>query len=244
MSTEIHPEGAEPAPAGNGSKTRRGWALLGQIAVGAVVIWAALSGLGRLLVAYWVPSRFGRADSVVVEFLADHRIPAGNTISLGAVLLADTLTVAVVAAVSVVGLLVILRRWEEPLFLATVVIGEVLIFTATTAVVERERPPVVHLDAAPPTSDFPSGHTAAAICLYGALAVLAGVLIKRRVYRRAAWVIAIAIPVLVAAGRLYRGMHFPTDVLASALLGGLWLAWMTRIYPLGKGVARAATTRA
>jgi hypothetical protein len=32
---------------------------------------------------------------------------------------------------------------------------------------------VRHLDQAPPTSSFPSGHLAAAICFYGALALLA-----------------------------------------------------------------------
>jgi membrane-associated phospholipid phosphatase len=33
-----------------------------------------------------------------------------------------------------------------------------------------------------------------------------------------------AIPLAVALSRLYRGMHFPTDVLAGAAAGGAWLA--------------------
>jgi membrane-associated phospholipid phosphatase len=32
-----------------------------------------------------------------------------------------------------------------------------------------------------------------------------------------------AIPLAVALSRLYRGMHFPTDVLAGAAAGGAWL---------------------
>ena len=31
------------------------------------------------------------------------------------------------------------------------------------------------------------------------------------------------VPVAVGVSRLYRGMHFPTDVVAGAIGGGLWL---------------------
>ena len=33
----------------------------------------------------------------------------------------------------------------------------------------------------------------------------------------------LCLPVVVGLSRLYRGMHYPTDVLAGALVGGLWL---------------------
>ena len=39
-----------------------------------------------------------------------------------------------------------LKRWREPLFLAVAVIGEVTIFVSTTLLVDRDRPPVPHLD--------------------------------------------------------------------------------------------------
>lgn len=214
------------------------------MATGAIVLWAVFAGLGKLLVGYWAPSRFGETDGDVVEYLAAERTPTGKTVSLGLVLLADTVTVAVLTGVVVAGLYLAFRRWVEPLFLVACVTGETAIFTATTAVVDRQRPPVTHLDLSPPTSSFPSGHTAAAICLYGGIAVVGGALIRRRVYRRLLWTIAVLVPLMVALGRLYRGMHFPSDVVAGAVLGVLWLTWLTRIYPLGKGAARAVTTRA
>ncbi len=237
-----HSAGDEPSPEGRATPAWR--SVLIRMLAGALALWALFAGLGTLVVNYWAPSRFGRADGDVVEFLESERTPTGEVISLGMVLLADTITVVALATVVGIGLYLALRRWAEPLFLAACVFGETLIFTATTAVVDRERPPVAHLDVSPPTSGFPSGHTAAAICLYGGIALLGGVLIKKRLYRRLLWGVAIAFPLLVAAGRLYRGMHFPSDVTASAILGVLWLTWMTRIYPLGKGVARAGMTRA
>lgn len=35
---------------------------------------------------------------------------------------------------------------------------------------------------------------------------------------------AVATPVLVAAARMYRGMHHPTDVLGSVVLAALWVS--------------------
>ena len=75
----------------------------------------------------------------------------------------------------------------------------------------------------PPTSSFPSGHTGAAIALYGYLAVI----LLRNVTPQ--WVaVSLAmlgslIPIVVTASRVDRGMHYLTDVLAGALASGIWL---------------------
>jgi membrane-associated phospholipid phosphatase len=73
-----------------------------------------------------------------------------------------------------------------------------------------------------PTSSFPSGHTAAAVALYGCIAILVFWIYSRRPATRVAVVVLCCIPV-VGMSRLYRGMHYPSDVLAGALTGGLWL---------------------
>jgi len=215
--------------------------VVGLLLGGMLVLWGLFVGLGELVVHFWAHSRFGRADGSVDKYLAGHRSGTGNTVTLVMVYLADTLTVAIVTALVAVGVFFAVRRLREPLFLVAAVVGEVTTFVAVTAIVNRHRPPVPHLDASPPTSSFPSGHTAAAVCLYGGIALLLGVLIKRRNVRRLMWVIAAAVPVLVAVGRLYRGMHFPTDVLAGGLLGVLWLTWLMKVYPLGKASARERT---
>jgi membrane-associated phospholipid phosphatase len=54
----------------------------------------------------------------------------------------------------------------------------------------------------------------------------------RRPATRVAVVVLFCIPVVVGLSRLYRGMHYPTDVLAGALTGGLWLLLViTTLHP-------------
>ncbi len=37
-------------------------------------------------------------------------------------------------------------------------------------------------------------------------------------------ILCAAIPFTIASSRVYRGMHYPTDVMAGALLGAVWLS--------------------
>ncbi len=128
------------------------------------------------------------------------------------------------------------RSWRPVLLLAVALCGEIVVFLTTASLIDRPRPAVPHLDAhLPPTSSFPSGHTAAAICLYGAIAAI--VLAHARGRWRGRWrglviACAVGIIVVVAAARLYRGAHYPTDVLGSALFAVPWLVVTVRAFPL------------
>ncbi len=190
----------------------------------AVMIWLVLVLIGHLLGHQWKDSALVRWDASVDRHLAADRRQPWTEITHLATFLAETLTVIAVGLVAFVLLRLGLKRWREPLFLAVAVIGEVTIFVSTTLLVDRARPPVKHLDGAPPTSSFPSGHTAASVALYGGLAVIAwraGAAVWLRTLATAA---AVLVPVVVAVSRMYRGMHYPTDVTAGALLACCWLA--------------------
>lgn len=196
---------------------------IGRLVAGAVVVWGTLCGAGYLLTRPWHDTAFERRDAWVNRWFAAHRSSTWNTVTHWLTYAAETLTVIAVGAVFFAGLRIALGRWRESLFLAAALAGEVTIFLGTTVLIDRDRPPVSHLDDAPPTSSFPSGHTAAALVLYGALAIIAVRVSSRAWLRRLAVIVAVAVPVCVAFARLYRGMHFPTDVLGGAVLGLAWL---------------------
>lgn len=189
----------------------------------AVLVWAVLAGLGYVLTRWLPGTAFARWELSVDRWFVDQRSRSWNDVTQVGSHAAETYTVIAIGVVCVIGLRVVLGRWRESLFLAVALLGEVAIFVCTTLVIDRPRPAVPQLDAAPPTSSFPSGHVAAAVALYGGLAVVVWRSSRRGWLRAAAAVLAVGVPVAVGLSRLYRGMHFPTDVLCGALLGVLWL---------------------
>jgi len=118
------------------------------------------------------------------------------------------------------------RRWRPAVFFVVLLVGEVTIFVSSAALVGRDRPYVTLLDGHLPTSSFPSGHVAATACLYGGLAVF--LVPRTRTWLRGL-VIALAVfmPLMIAAARVYRGAHHPLDVTGGILLAVLWLTAVT-----------------
>jgi len=199
----------------------------------AVVILLVGVLVGLLLAKVASHGAFGRADTHVDRWFAAHRTNGLNQATHYVADAAETPTIAALAALTVAGAALAWRRWREPMLVAVAVAGEVLIFLTITLLVDRPRPPVERLDVAPPTSSFPSGHTAAAVALYGAWALLAWQRSRSALPRGLLTLLAIAVPVAVALSRMYRGMHYPTDVLAGVLLGAGWLAVTVRGIRLG-----------
>jgi undecaprenyl-diphosphatase len=142
--------------------------------------------------------------------------------SLGTVLGATETVVALTA----VGCLLLAWRGHGPrlpVFLAVAVAGETGLFLLASVVVHRLRPGIPHLDGAPPTSSFPSGHTAATIALACGLALGLARTRPGHPLRALSWLVAVLLPAFVLASRLYRGMHWPTDVAASVVFTLAWL---------------------
>ena len=161
-------------------------------------------------------------DSVNIWFF-DNRNPTINGASHVGSYLAETVTCIAILVVLFFAFRWWLGRWRDSFVLLAAIVGELLVFLIVTAVVNRARPDVPHLDVAPSTSSFPSGHTAAAVALYGCIAVIVLRNLQLRWVAISVAVICCVLPFVVGVSRLYRGMHHPTDVLFGALGGGIWL---------------------
>lgn len=193
------------------------------LGTGVVVLWGVFCLIGLLLTHVLNSGPMHTADLGVDKWLAADRTRLFNEITLGGTDLAQTPTVIAVTVAVVLLLRWRLGRWHEGLVLITVMVGELVIFFCVTKIIDRPRPHVHHLDAAPPTSSFPSGHTGAAVALYGGMTILMLWIYGRRPITTAIAAVLLFLPVFVGFSRLYRGMHYPSDVLAGALLGCAWL---------------------
>jgi undecaprenyl-diphosphatase len=193
----------------------------------AIVIWGVLVAVGSWLGP--AGNAVDRWDESVERSFADVRTPTWNTITHWITMSTETPTVVVLTVIAFVALRLALGRWRESFLLAVAVTGQAVIFVSITSLVDRDRPEVPHLDASPPTSSFPSGHTSAGIALYGGLAVIAFVAGAALWLRVLATALAVVDPVAVALSRMYRGMHHPSDVLGSLILAGCWLTAVTLV---------------
>ena len=94
---------------------------------------------------------------------------------------------------------------------------EISVYLIVVLAVDRPRPG--HRLETRLTGSYPSGHVAASIVLYGLLAFVLTRRVRSKGGRTALWTVAVVVPLVVAASRLYREMHHFSDVVAGALIG-------------------------
>jgi len=248
VSEGLEPEaGTDLVPAqketdiGNGTLGHRG-RIAAEVVIAWVLILGVIVGVGELITKDGNGNILG--DRTIPRWFAAYRTANWNHWSLIFSNLGATQDILIVSVAVCVVFLAVTRHWRPVIFVATVMFGELGAFLAAAAVVKRPRPDVTHLDQHLPTSAYPSGHTAATTCLYVALAIL--VIGHARGWWRWLFLIpAIAMPVLIALSRMYRGEHHPTDIAGSLLFAALWLTATSLLIkpnadrPAGEAVARS-----
>lgn len=181
---------------------------------------ALMVGLGLLVTGPLAGLEPLSREDAVNRALAARRTPLWDSVTEWLSTAAGTPGIVLVTLVCVIALVVLPRAplWREAVFLGGSVAVQSAVFLCVTVFVDRDRPEVHHLDAAPPTSSFPSGHVGASVALYGGLATL--LMTRTRGARRpmAAGVLLL-IPLAVGVSRMYRGMHHPSDVVGGLVNG-------------------------
>ncbi len=190
-------------------------AVVARLAVGLVafvgVAWAA----GEL----WL-SVAGSSEVDFMRTLARER-SAALIDTARVITWAGSTWVLVPLALVCVVLLVRAGRRQDALAVAVSLGGVIAIDSALKALVARPRPAVEHLQAVSGWS-YPSAHTGQAGAFWTSLLLVA---LSRTRTRRASWAataLAALIVLAVAWSRVYLGVHYPSDVIAGALLGCGW----------------------
>ena len=211
--------------------------------IGYAVLTALMIGIG-LLLTHALDGTVGGWDRHVSEYFARHRTSGLNDITKRATSGVSSLVrvrhadlPALIVAAAVVAFLARSGRWREGALLTIAFALEVTVFLSVKYVVARPRPAVFDLNAAPSNTSFPSGHTAAATVLFVGIALIVVLCTRNTVARTLSALVAAGVVGMVGFARVYRGLHFLTDVLVGALLG---LACLT----VAAVAVRAASRRA
>ena len=181
----------------------------------AVVLFGVYLALGKVIMG---PLGEIKGEESVSKWFVDQRTSALSPITKVISTANDTwYTIGLAIAFGLI-ILALTRKWWLGIIPVVAITVESSIFVPVTTLADRPRPEVSRLDEAPPTSSFPSGHTAASFALYWSLMFLAS-RIRNTALRTVVQVVCFVFPFLVGTSRLYRGMHHLTDVLLGMVLG-------------------------
>jgi membrane-associated phospholipid phosphatase len=185
---------------------------------GLAIITLISIGLGFFVVRVVERGSIGAADERVNGWLAAHRTGSRTEASLIGSIIAGGVVLPIVAGVSAL-IAAVFRRWRLAAFAVFSLAVESATYRGTTLVVHSHRPTVPRLEHLPVNASYPSGHTAAAIAVYGGLALLFTSRYRNGAFRTLAWTLVVAVVTFVATARMYRGMHHPLDVAGGIVIG-------------------------
>jgi membrane-associated phospholipid phosphatase len=189
------------------------------VLAGYVLLAAAAIGLGFLLVDVLVPIHaIGHSDESVNEWLAANRSGGLDDASYIGSSIGDIPFIPALVILVAVGA-AIMRRWRVFGFIVGAILIEVATYRVSSLIVHRDRPDVPRLDKLPVDQSYPSGHVAASIVVYVGLALLISAHLRSGRLKAMLWTLAVLLPLVVAASRMYRGMHHPLDASAGVLIG-------------------------
>ena len=116
-----------------------------------------------------------------------------------------------------------LRRIRGAILLTATMVGVSILNWVLKIFFQRARPEPFFGLSVPSSYSFPSGHSLASFCFYGALAALVAARLRSPVLRALVWAAAATIVIAVGFSRVYLGVHYPSDVIAGYATGFVWV---------------------
>ena len=193
------------------------------LVVGAAISVAAIWGFVKLAetVSEGATQQF---DETVLRWMAAHQVTWVQHVMFEVTLLGTGLVLMTMVVVAATFLWLTDHRFSA-LLLLIATWGGVAINSLLKSSFARPRPQVFEWGAQVLTSSFPSGHAMTATITYGTVAYLAARLQRRRLSRWITLILAAMLIALICFSRLYLGVHYPSDVVAGALMGLGWTAF-------------------
>lgn len=184
----------------------------------AVLALAAMLALFVKVADLLADRHAGLIDHTALSEAVEHRSPLATACMEAVSTLAElplALGIALLAAV----LAYRARSWSPVILIGGTALLSIALATFVKNVTERTRPPLATAVVHETGFSFPSRHTTVATALLLVAAYLLAHRTRSRTATAAWWTAALALSGLVAASRVYLGVHWATDVTAGFALG-------------------------
>jgi len=198
--------------------------------IAVAIAGIALVGFLLMTAAVLFFPAFQTVDARITGVMRDAAAPGTDALARSLTFLGDSWVMAALTVLGATWLLVRGRRAEAVLLTATMVIG-------TTAgnllkqLVERARPGLeIARIPVPDSYSFPSGHALAAFLYFGIAAFLFFIMARSARLKLWGWFVCSALAFGVALSRVYLGVHYLGDIIASWMLGSAFLLAAVLIY--------------
>jgi undecaprenyl-diphosphatase len=192
-----------------------------------------ISGTVIAAIATWAFGEFAesvvagttqRFDESVLAWMGAHHTRLLDAAMVEITALGTGLVVLMI--VSVAGLFLVLSGHRySALLLLVATAGGIALNLVLKLYFDRPRPHVIVWGTNAVSSSFPSGHAMSATIVYSTVAYLAARLQKRLWARWLTLLVAALVIVMISVSRMYLGVHYPSDVVAGALIGLGWAAF-------------------
>ncbi|WP_338920835.1 bifunctional DedA family/phosphatase PAP2 family protein [Pseudomonas silesiensis] len=165
-------------------------------------------------------------DQGVMTLVQEHRSATLDEVAVTFTLIGEFRYMLIFSTL-LTGLLLLARQWRQALFAGATLLITAMANTGIKHFIARLRPEVL---TDPLTSySMPSGHASGSFALFLTIAILAGREQPPRM--RLTWLLLGCLPALtISLSRVYLGAHWPSDILAGAMLAScvcaavLWLS--------------------
>jgi len=169
---------------------------------------------------YESDSKVVLADNSISQYVATVRDPQLNSFFLNVTQLGNTEPL-LLSFLLISILFLYFKKYNQLVTIFLTFGGSAVITFVIKNIVQRARP--IEGLIVEHGFSFPSGHTFAAVCFWGVLFYLLATLTKNKPLKLLLYIFAVLVAFLIGFSRVYIGVHWPSDVIASYLLSTVYV---------------------
>lgn len=185
-----------------------------------------IGSLITLLFIYINQKTLYQLDFQINNFIKNFRTPNLNHFMLFITYLAQWQNITLAAIFSSIILFLLRNYYYLTSLLISILGGEIFVWTIKNTI-DRPRPPLIDALITENSYSFPSGHSFIAVSFYGLIIFFLFKGIKKNYQKSLLVFLGLTLIISIGISRIYLGVHWPSDVLASYFSGLIWLSVIT-----------------